>query len=385
LLHLDWGYVDETLGSGVLAELTAAALREHGPNILQYGDSRGFLPLRSALAARLRSELATPISDEMLCVTNGATAAIDLVARCVLKKRFDSVVFAPIYDTALAILRMNSRRVFAIPTMPFGAAYLPPSSWALLADALSRPRTKLLYIVPTFQNPTGITLSDADRRRILALCREHQVTIVEDDPYRSYNFSATALPPTIWQLREAESQIVFIGSFSKLLYPSVRTGYTVSSPQVAHTIAEAQKVTTSSANLIMQAVCAVALANGSLDRIVSHHRQRIGEKHRLLFRAFSDTDFGRSAIFTRPTGGFFVWCRARLQGVDSSEVVRIAHEEGVSVVPGRLYYLDAASEPEFRLSYSHVATSDVSEAAARLAGAVHRLVGRESPFRALDA
>jgi 2-aminoadipate transaminase len=375
LLHLDWGYVDETLGSGVLAELAAAALREHGPAILQYGDPRGFLPLRSALAERLRAELATPISDEMLCVTNGATAAIDLVARCILQARFDSVVLAPIYDTALAILRMNSRRVFAIPTMPFAPAYLSSSSWALLADALARPRTKLLYVVPTFQNPTGITLPEIDRRRMLELCREHQVTIVEDDPYRSYNFSTTVLPPTMWQLRAAENQIVFIGSLSKLLYPSVRTGYTVSSPQIAQAVAEAQKSTTSSANLIMQAVCAVALADGSLDRIASRHRQRIGEKHQLLFQSFCDTDLERSAMFTRPAGGFFVWCRARLQGIDSSEVVRIAREEGVSVVPGRLYYLDATSEPEFRLSYSHVATPDVGEAATRLAGAVHRLVG----------
>jgi DNA-binding transcriptional MocR family regulator len=359
-IRLDWGWVDEGFAPQQIPELLGHALIAHGYGLLQYGDPRGLLALRRELVERLKLELDLEVSLDAVTVTNGATGALDLVARSVLQRTHDSVVVAPVFDTAIEILKRNSRSIVQVLAEPFTDNNFTEGTWAALEVALRRPRSRLLYVIPTSCNPTGRTLSMDQRQRLGSLCENNGVVLVEDDPYRLYAPPQERFRP---MYSPTSHRSVFIGSFSKRLYPGLRVGYLLAPPDLTHEIVELQRYTTSSANLLAQGVCLEALTSGLVDEATSYYYHALERKRAVFERAWEKYDC--ATVFTRSRNGSgpYVWLSAVGTDMQPSVYCSLLRAAGVLSVPGHIYYLDYPwRAAELRLSLLRVGEDDIDVA-----------------------
>ncbi|RLI70936.1 hypothetical protein DRO91_06215, partial [Candidatus Heimdallarchaeota archaeon] len=174
LLHLDWGFIDETYSPKFLSDLLNKAISEKRYGILQYGNPSGILELKEEVRKFLTSKFKIRKVDlSGLVITNGATAGFDLICRTVLKNKYDSIVFEPVFDTAIECLKVNSHKVYGVRINDDKG--ITKAMWNKLERLLSRNLTKLIYMIPNFNNPTGILIPERDRKKLLTLCRENGV------------------------------------------------------------------------------------------------------------------------------------------------------------------------------------------------------------------
>ena len=219
----------DCLPSADLADCARAAIERDGPTVLNYGPGGGYDPLRGWLAERHRVE------PERVVLTNGSLQGFLFLAHC-LARRGPVLVESPTYDRPLKLLEGMSAEVFALPLDDEG---LDVDSLELLLRQGLRP--SFLYTIPTFQNPSGKTLSKARRRRLVRLARQHDLLLVEDDPYGLVRFEGQALP-TLFEL-DGGANVVYGSSFSKTVAPGLRVGYLVLPPGLASEV-EAEAAST---------------------------------------------------------------------------------------------------------------------------------------------
>lgn len=364
LLHLDWGFIDQENDPQIITGLMESALREFGYDLLQYGNPQGFPRLKEALRKFIQDQLTNAdFQTEEMCITNGATGGLDLLGRILLKGKYDSVVFEPSFDTALESLKINSRKVHGIPMNPFSqTGFLSDEEWAALEKALSADKSKIFYVNPTFHNPTGITIPHADRVRILELCSKHGVTLVEDDPYRLYDYSQEGVPDSFLDLDKDKESVIHINSFSKLFFPGVRIGYMIAKKDLIQQITHVQKYTTSSPNLLTQGVCLKAIEQGQLPLIVATHTATIKNKMAKCLQCIEETGIEKYVDLVKPAGGFFIWGKTHSKSADTKELQTACLSKGVSFVPGNIYFLKEDNRMHFRLACSQIRYEDIERA-----------------------
>lgn len=358
------------------SELDAAAQRvladpEASGIGLQYGGVQGQPGFLDFIAAKLDQEEGIQAGRENLVITNGASAAIGLAARALLDEGDVVLVEAPSFPGALSILRRTGATLRTMPTGPDGIDVERTDNLikALLAEG-AKPR--IIYTIPTFQNPTGLTLPEASRRALLDLARTYNLTIIEDDAYRElyYDRQNGSLPPTFYSL-DTEGRVIRTGTFSKILAPGMRLGYAVAQPRVIQRMLLLKDEGGTSAF-----AQSVALEYARNDELQSHIRGLIAAyrmKRDIMLDAL-DRHFPSEAAWTRPAGGFFVWV-ALPPTVNSTELARRALEQGVEYLPGEACF---AMPPEpgtyLRLAYSLLPAPEIEEAVERLAGVIRTLL-----------
>jgi 2-aminoadipate transaminase len=376
ILRLDWGWIDESIDPAVVPELTAAALRRLGYPVLQYADPAGLPELRLEIA-REAAGFGLRAAAANVCITNGATGAIDLLTRLLLNGKADSIALLPAFDTALEILKQNSVAVHGVAVDPFRAdAALPDAVWSEIARRAASGRCRVFYSVPNHHNPTGTSLSDADRIRLFQLCRAHDVTLIEDDPYRLFSPSRPPFGPDVVD----DPLFVYAGSFSKELFPGLRCGYAIASEGLIARVARLQKYTTSSANAVTQAICLEALLSGTAETIRSARRDSLRRKEAVWQQAWTELGFD-SVARSAGSGGPYRWIALRDTAISSADLVRHAREQGVAVVPAAIYLL-GEDAPAVRVSLLRINESDIPVAAARLLAAFK--AARMDPISARD-
>jgi 2-aminoadipate transaminase len=336
---------------------------------LQYGPEQGTRRLIEFLVEKIRREQALPLQPANMMVVAGSTHAIDMLARLYAGPGATVLVEAPSYVDALHIFRDHRVELCAIPTDDDG---LIPEELARLLERLqaSGAAPGLLYTVPNFHNPTGVTLPEARRREIISLARRHGFLIVEDDVYRDLSFEGS-VPPGFYALAHGE-QVVSIGSFSKTLAPGLRLGWMVGSEAIIERCV----------------ACGTSQMGGGANpftahMIVDYCLSGAWEKHiaRLQSLYAARRDAALSALerhmpagmrWTRPAGGFFVWLRLPDQ-VFARDVRRLALQEGVAVAAGEGFFVNpSAGEHHLRLAYSCAALADIDTGIRKLARAIER-------------
>lgn len=364
LLHLDWGFIDQENDPQIITSLMDSALREFGYDLLQYGNPEGLPRLKESLRKFIQDQcINADFQVEEMCMTNGATAGLDLLGRIILKGKYDSVVLEPSFDTALQSLKINSRRVHGIPMDPFSqTGFLSDKEWVALEKALCADKAKIFYVNPTFHNPTGVTIPHADRIRILDLCRKHGVTLIEDDPYKLYNYSQVDVPDSFLDLDREKQNVVHINSFSKLFFPGVRIGYMIAKRDLIQQVAHVQKYTTSSPNLLTQGVCLKAVEQEQLLAMITTHTVSIKRKMEQCLQCIEEAGLEEYADFVKPSGGFFVWGKVHSKAVDTRELQTVCLSKGVSFVPGNIYFLKENNRSHFRLACSQIRYEDIERA-----------------------
>jgi 2-aminoadipate transaminase len=349
----------ECLPVAELAESAKAALERDGSVALSYGAAGGYGPLRGWLAER------HDVEPERVLVTNGSLQGFVFLATHFLARRGGRVIVeAPTYDRPLKILAELGAEVTAVPQDEQG----------LDLDALEReldagPAPAFLYTIPTFQNPSGRTLSAERRGRLAELARERELLVLEDDPYGLVRFEGES-PPTLFELAGGR-RIVYSSSFSKTVAPGVRVGYLVLPEELAGAI-EARAVSTYiTPSLLSQATVWEFIRRGSFEPNLERVRGLLRTRRDAMLDALA-RDFGTPmrAGWSRPGGGYFLWLDLP-DGLDAAALLARAEDEGVTFVKGSDFFPGGeGGESSARLAYSFVSPEEIGEGIRRLAGLV---------------
>jgi DNA-binding transcriptional MocR family regulator len=339
----------ECLPVAELADCARAAIESGGPAVLSYGPGGGYGPLREWIAERHGVEPARVV------VTSGALQGVVFLAEQLVRPGARVLVEAPTYDRPIKILRRLGAEIVGLPMDDDG---LDPDA---LERALARgEKPAFLYTIATFQNPSGRALSRDRRARVAELVREHDLLVLEDDPYGLVRFEGEALP-TIFELEGGE-RVAYASSFSKTVAPGVRVGYFVLPPALAAEIEALAVSTYISPPFMTQATVHEFLRRGkfepNLERVNGLLKARRDAMLDALERHMPD-----GASWSRPEGGYFVW----LDLPDDAPTVARGEEAGVTYVAGTDFFADGGGTRSLRLAFSFVSPGEIEAGVERLA------------------
>jgi DNA-binding transcriptional MocR family regulator len=339
----------ECLPVAELADCARAVLERDGDTVLSYGAVTGYGPLRSWIAER------HGVDPARVLVTNGSLQGMVFLAERFRGARV--LVESPTYDRPLKILAAHGVEVTPIAMDDEG---LDP---AALEEALAAgEKPAFLYTIPTFQNPSGRTLSVERRRRLVELAREHDLLVLEDDPYGLVRYEGEA-PPTLFELEGGEL-VAYSSSFSKTVAPGLRVGYFVLPPPLQRDLETLAVSTYITPVLLGQATVYEFLRRGNFEPNLERVRRLLGARRDAMLSALKAEL--PAARWSHPEGGYFIWLELP-EGSDTGALLAAAGEAGVTYVPGT----DFGGAPNTaRLAFSFVSPEEIAEGVRRLAGLV---------------
>jgi len=342
----------ECLAVEELADCARVALERDGRTILSYGPGGGYAPLRELLAER------HGVEPSRVVITSGSLQGFVFLAEQLVRPGMRVLVEAPTYDRPLKILTRLGAEI--VPLEMDDEGLVPEAVEEALAAGEA---PAFLYTIPTFQNPTGRTLSLERRRRLVDLARERNLLVLEDDPYGLVRYEGEPLP-SLFELAGGEG-IAYASSFSKTVAPGVRVGYFVLPLELAKQIEALATSTYISPPYLTQATVHEFLRRGNfepnLERVNGLLKARRDAMLEGLERHMPD-----GATWSRPQGGYFIW----LDLPEDAPPLADAERAGVTFVPGTDFFADGSGGRSLRLAFSYVSPDEIADGVARLASAI---------------
>ena len=343
------------------------ALAREGRAVLDYGDPRGHLPLRVAIARRMSAHGVAVSADEIL-VTNGAQQGLDLVLRFVARPGDAVAIESPTYGMALSLFRLHELVLHDIPMRSDGM------DLDALEALLERRQPILVYTIPNFHNPTGITTSQVHRGRLLALCEKHHVPIVEDGFDEEMKYFGMAVLPI--KSMDSQGVVLYLGTFSKVVSPGVRIGWIAAHREAIDRLLVIQRASSLAGNTVAQAAlarfCGTGLYEAYLRRIHKVYRKRM----QLLLQGLRD-HLPNSVEWTQPTGGYTLWLRVPGAAADEAVLRERFDRQGVRVTAGSLFFARPQADAHFRISIACADETEILEGCRRLGRALTRYLSDE--------
>jgi len=345
-----------------LAHLRRALEAALTPESLGYGPARGERSLLEALQRHFARE-DVDASPERTMVTSGAMAGLDLVFRRLLDPGDMIVVESPTYSDSLISLSLARARVVELPMDDDGAQV---EALPAIAAEMGAPRA--IYVIPTFHNPTGVTMSFERRRRLVELARDLGAMLIEDDAYGALRFSGEPIP----SLAALSDEVISVRSLSKIVAPGLRLGCVIGPPPLVEALELARGGVEICASPLNQVAAARFIRSGDVDvhiyRLCKLFAERRDVMLGALFEHFGDLD----AHWSIPEGGMFIWMRVG-EDVDTTPLLELALDEGVSFVPGSVFSTRGAHRNAMRLCFTGVEAELIDEGVQRLRAAFERL------------
>lgn len=340
-----------------LAECARAALATDGAAILSYGAGGGYGPLRGWIAEE------HGVAEQRVILTNGSLQGFALLAQVLAGDGQQVLVEAPTYDRPLKILGSLGAHVVPVRCDEEGL-----DLDALEGELHRGSRPAFLYVIPTFQNPSGRSLSSDRRRRLVELAAEHDLLVLEDDPYGAVRFEGEP-QPTLFEL-DRSGRVAYSSSYSKTVAPGIRVGYLVLPDRLARAVEAAAASTYITPALLSQATVHEFLRRGHLEGNLERVRALLGARRDALLLALDEHLAGTGARWNRPQGGYFLWLDLP-EGRNARALLHVAEQHGVSFVAGPDFYPWAGGgRSSARLAYSFASPAQLGEAVRRLAGLV---------------
>jgi 2-aminoadipate transaminase len=344
----------ECLAVDELADCAKAALERDGRTILSYGPGGGYGPLREELAARHGVEAG------QILITSGSLQGFVFLAQQLVQPGSRVLVEAPTYDRPLKILARLGAGVVTVPMDDEG----------LIPDELPEGEFAFLYTIPTFQNPSGRTMSEERRRRLAELAAERGLLVLEDDPYGLVRYEGEPLP-SVYELAGGES-VAYCSSFSKTVAPGLRVGWYVLPAPLAAELEALATSTYISPPYLSQATVLEFLRRDDFDPNLERVNGLLRERRDAMLEAL-EREMPEDATWTKPDGGYFVWLDLP-SGPPAAELLAQAEEAGVTFVKGTDFFPGGrGGERSLRLAFSFVSPDEISDGVARL-GALLRAV-----------
>jgi 2-aminoadipate transaminase len=369
------------LPTTALAEATRAVLADAAESALQYGGAQGWLGLREWLAEHCRDATDVALSPDHFSLANGSAGALANVCETFLDSGDVVGVESLSFPLSVRTIRSVTPRIESIPVDSDGLD-VEALEDRLVELAARGERMRLLYVIPTFQNPTGSTLTLERRRRLVDLCRDHDVLVVEDDAYGELWFRDEP-PPSLYALSDGIG-VVKIGTFSKIVAPGLRVGWCQAPPSVNAALV-ATRCDMGTSPLLLRVLERLGRA-GFLDDHIARGRSVYAAKCDLFLEALA-AHCGRSCRWDSPKGGFFVWVEVG-QEIDTSTFADAARDEGVTFVGGHVFSAEQGTvegprlawgpgnSRYLRLAFSSVPDDEIEEGVRRLGRALVRATER---------
>lgn len=332
-------------------------LAKYGKEILQYGTTEGFVPLRVALAEQAESIGISSTKDNVL-LTTGAQQVIDLMAKALIDKDDVVLVENPTFLAALNVFKMYEAKIVGVDTDSHGI--IPED----LERKIKEYRPKLVYIIPNFQNPTGITTSLSRRKAIMETCGRSGVPMLEDDPYSLIRFEGEMLPAIA--SFDKWGTAVYASSFSKTVSPGIRLGYAIGSKDIMNKLIVGKQTTDVCSNNLAQRAVYEFIASGRFKEhvkdIISEYRPKRDKMVEMVERTFP-----KGSKLYKPHGGLFLWVKLP-DGISAEQMLKPAIEKAkVAYIPGSPFYIDPShGKDEMRMNFSNATIEQIEGGIKRL-------------------
>jgi GntR family transcriptional regulator/MocR family aminotransferase len=360
MLTLSGGVPDvRLLPTAPLARAYRRALRQHGPELLGYGDARGHVRLRAALAAMLSALRGVAANEDDVIITRGSQMALDLVARALLAPGDVVAVEGLGYRPAWTALSSTGARLVPLPVDGDG---LDVDALATLA---AREPIRAVYVTPHHQYPTTVGLAAGRRLQLLELARTRRIAIIEDD--YDFEFHYEGRPVLPMAASDGAGVVVYIGTLSKILAPSLRLGFLVAPAPLVERVTELRRAIDRQGDQVVECAVAELIEDGELQRHARRMR-RVYQARRDLLATMLRRRFDGVLTFERPAGGMALWIQA--VGIDVDAWAQRARERGVDFRTGRSFAFDGRARPSLRLGFASLSEAELEEAVRRLVAAL---------------
>jgi GntR family transcriptional regulator / MocR family aminotransferase len=338
--------------------LLARYLSTDDAMLSRYGSEAGFFPLRRAVAHYLAAWRGVRAEAEQVVVVSGMQQALDILARLLLNAGDEVVVETPGYTAAFELFRLHGARLTAVPVDDHGldVTAIPETS-----------RARLAFVTPSNQFPRGGTMPFQRRLALLNWARRHNTLLLEDDYDGELRYDNHPIPAL--QGLDREGRVVYLGTFSKVLFPALRLGYVVLPPSLLQPFLQAKGLLDRGSPTLTQAAVADFISEGHFERHLQRLRQEYGERRQVLVDALAK-QLGERVHWAPAAAGLHVMVYLD-EGCDEAQVVRQAAAAGVGVYPGAPYHLQRPSPPSILLGFSGLNPAEIKEGVRRLAGVVN--------------
>ena len=352
-----------------IREASERVLREEPGAALQYGATEGYQPLREQLSAFMAAKGAPDVAPEELIVTTGSQQALDLLGKTLISPGDKVIVEGPTFLATIQCFRLYGAQLISAPIDGQGV------QTDRLEQLIAEHRPKFVYLIPTFGNPSGATLSLERRRKVLELAVKYQTVVVEDDPYGDLYFGEAPPPSLLALSREVPGSrewLVHCGSLSKVLSPGLRVGWMIAPAALLAKATMCKQFSDAHTSTFAQATAARYLLAGRMPATLARVRQVYAERAQAMGDALRQ-ELGDAISFVPPQGGLFVWARLTGAGgkvADGNVLAQRAIDKGVAFVPGAPFFCAEPDHATLRLSFATADVDKIREGVARLAQAV---------------
>ena len=341
-------------------EISQIVLKESGTKALQYTTTEGFKPLREWIANRMNTCLGTSFDEDNILITHGSQQGLDLSGKVFLDEGDIVLCESPTYLAAISAFKSYECGFIEIPTDENGM------NMDILEDVLSNTKNiKLIYVIPTFQNPTGKTWSLERRKKLAELSAKYKVAVIEDNPYGELRFEGEPLPSV--KSYDTMGNILCTGSFSKIFCPGYRIGWIAGDKEIIRKYVLVKQGTDLQCNTMAQMTIAEYLKRYDIDKhigkIVEVYKKRRDVAIECIERYFPD-----NIKFTRPEGGLFTWVELP-EKMSAREILNKCLERKIAFVPGGSFFPCKSKENTFRINYSNM-PEDKIEKGLRIIGEI---------------
>ncbi|HHN81008.1 MAG TPA: PLP-dependent aminotransferase family protein, partial [Methanomicrobia archaeon] len=339
--------------------ISQSVLLNEGEQALQYGTTEGYIELRKFLAARERS-VGVQVDEESILITSGSQQGLELVSKTFLDKGDTVLVEEPSYLGGLSAFRLFQASFETVPLEDDG-----PDLDALrhLLDTLPTP-PKFFYIIPTFQNPSGITYSLEKRKELAEMAREYDLLLVEDNPYAKLRFEGDDIPSV---KVFAPDHTIYLSSFSKILSPGFRLAWICAPKDVVRKLVIVKQATDLCSNSYVQLITYQLLRRGLIDRHIPWIATMYKEKRDIMLKALEEY-FPPEVTWTHPEGGMFLWVTLP-DYIDAKEMFADAIKQNVAYVQGGAFFVSGGYN-HMRLTYVYVDNDKIRDGIRRLAAVI---------------
>jgi len=352
----------ETFDKETVAEIASEVLIQDGDKILQYGSTEGYAPLREELIKYLQKD-GFNISHENLLITSGAQQGIDLVAKAIVNPGDVVVVESPSYLAALQIFKTYEAKLVVVPSDENGMVVEE------LENVIKKHNPKIVYSVPTFQNPSSVTMPLNRRKELCKLLDKNEVVFIEDNPYGDLRYSGED-QPKIYNL-DKSNQTLYLGTFSKIISPGLRVGFAVGEKDLITKMRIGKQGTDVQTTTLAQAIIAEYFKRNILDEHIESIKD-LYRKKRDYFLKKMDEFFPKEVKWNYPEGGLFVWAELP-EEYDTKKLFEIAISKKVAFVPGQSFFVNDKKNC-LRLNFTNATFEEMDQGIESLGKAIKEMI-----------
>ena len=344
-----------------IAKAAEHVLSQEGKEVLQYSTTEGYRPLREYIANRYQDKGLNVDSEEIM-ITNGSQQGLDLTGKVFLDKNDVVLVERPTYLAAIQALGLYEPIFKSIPLQKDGI------DTETLTTILKNSSNKLLYTIPNFQNPTGISYSLKKRVEVAKIMNKHDTILVEDDPYGEIRFMGEHLP----FIKNFHNESVLLGSFSKMISPGIRLGWIIAQEEFMQNLVTAKQASDLHSNYLTQRITYRYLTEYNVENQLKKIREMYRRQRDLMIAMIKEY-FPSGVQCTEPEGGMFLWVTLPNE-LSSMDLFDLAIKEDVAFVPGEAFYANDGEKNTLRLNFSNSNEQKIEEGMGRLGKAIEKLL-----------